>query len=311
MVLAFSPLPEQDTGPSASNTRAVQWVLWVTLALNLAVTVAKLTLGFMTGTLSLIADGFHSLLDGSSNIVALIALRVSASPPDRDHPYGHRKFEAFGAMIISFFLFLASFNVLQETAQRFLNPQAHTPSISWLNYAVVVFSLLVSLWVTRYESRRGRELNSPLLLADAQHTLADVYNLASVLIALVAIQLGWVWVDAVAAAFIVVMIFRAGYGIIKAHLGALVDEATLDPARIEAVVLQTPGVRGCHKIRSRGMDHHMFVDLHIQVDPALTVAQAHRIADAVEQALCAMPQAGIHDVLVHVEEADDTGTPLP
>lgn len=151
-------LPTQDT---QHNAHQVKRVLWVTLGLNFLVAGAKLILGFMTGTLSLIADGFHSLLDGSSNVVALIAIRLSASPPDPEHPYGHRKFEAFGAMIISFFLFLASFNVLQETVNRFIHPQISAPNVSWLNYAVVVGSLLVSLWVTRYESRRGRELGSP------------------------------------------------------------------------------------------------------------------------------------------------------
>lgn len=283
--------------------RKVLRVFWLTLWLNLLVAGGKLFIGYTTGTLSLIADGFHSVLDASANVAGIVSIKFAMQPPDRDHPYGHRKFEAFGSMIISFFLFFASFNVLQSAIVRLLDPAAHTPSVSWISYAVIVASLVISLFVSRYEERKGRELDNDLLIADSKHTLSDVYNSISVLVALVAIQLNFPWVDMAVALVIVALIFKAGFGIIMTHLGALMDEVVLDPRDVEQLVLEVPGVVSCHKIRSRGMKNNVFIDLHIQVDPDITVREGHQIAYAVEDKLRAISTVHVADVLVHIEDA--------
>ncbi len=283
--------------------REVLRVFWLTLWLNLLVAGGKLTVGYLTGTLSLIADGFHSVLDASANVAGIVSMKFAMQPPDRDHPYGHRKFEAFGSMIISFFLFFASFNVLQSAIARLLDPAAHMPTVSWVSYGVIVVSLFISLFVSRYEAKKGRELENDLLIADSKHTMSDVYNSISVLVALVAIQLNFPWVDMAVALVIVAFIFKAGFGIIMTHLGALVDEVVLDPKDVEKLVMEVPGVVGCHKIRSRGMKNNVFIDLHIQVDPDITVREGHGIAYAVEDKLKAIPSVHVADVLVHIEDA--------
>ncbi len=287
----------------SKETKAVLRVFWITLVLNLIVSIAKLVLGYMTATLSLIADGFHSLLDASANVVGIFSIKVSAIPPDSDHPYGHGKFEAFGAIIISFLMFLASFNIFEDSFHRFTDPNPSFPDVGIISYVVIIISLGVSFWVSRYEKRKGKELKNELLVADSQHTMSDVYNSISVLVALVAIQLGWLWVDVVVALVIVVTIFKAGYEIISTHMGALVDEAVLDPVEVKALVVAVDGVVSCHAIRSRGSQNNVFIDLHIQVDPKMTVETAHKIAHDVEDKLKAVEEYGVIDVLVHVEDA--------
>ena len=133
--------------------------------------------------------------------------------------------------------------------------------------------------------------------------MTDVYNSISVLVAFVAIQMGWLWADMAVAIVIVGLILWAGYQIIESNSASLVDRVAIEPSVIEAVVLSVDGVCSCHKIRSRGMSSHVFIDLHIQVDPELTVAQAHKIAYAVEDKLKQIEAYTVADVLVHVEEA--------
>lgn len=287
-----------------NNPEAVLKVFWVTLWLNLLVAFSKLALGFITGMLSLVADGFHSVLDASANVVGIVAVKIGQKPPDKDHPYGHRKFEAIGAIIISFLLFLASWEVLKEAWHRFYDGQPLHLVVSPISYGVVVFSMLVSFGVSRYESYKGKLLKSDLLLADSAHTMSDVYNSLSLLIALWAVQQGWLWADLVMSVIIVGLIFKTGLEIIQHHIGPLVDEAVMDTKEIAEAVLKVPGVKRCHHIRSRGLAQQAFVDLHIIVDGSLTVKEAHTIADEVEARLYKLEDPNIVDVVVHVEDDD-------
>lgn len=283
------------------NIAKARQVFWITLGFNLLVAGSKLVWGFLTGALTMVADGFHSLMDASSNVIGIIALNISSQPPDQEHPYGHRKFEAMAAIGISFFMFAASLEVLSEAIQRLLMKDKEIPEVTIASYAIMLASMLINFGVAKYEKFKAKELGSSLLHADSEHTMSDLYVSITVLVALVAVQLKFPILDSIGSLIIVVAIFRAGYEIISEHLGILVDAATADPKKIEELVLSVPEVKGCHKIRSRGMDDHIFVDLHIQVDSNMTVAQAHEVSYKVEEVL-ENSGLGIADVLVHVEE---------
>jgi cation diffusion facilitator family transporter len=290
----------------SDNLKAAQRVFALTLWLNLLVSVSKLIWGYHTNTLSLVADGFHSLLDAVANVVGIIGLNVSMKPADHDHPYGHRKFEAFSAMIISFFIFLTCFEIATHAFQRITSGgAADLPEINATSYIIIGLTLLVNLTVTWYESRQGKALNSELLKADARHTLSDCLVSISVIFSMVAVQMGFAWADTILAVIVSLIILRVGFDIIMVHLGALMDEAAVDPAEVRAIVMTVPGVLDCHKIRSRGMQDHIFIDLHIQVDSSLTVKEAHQISYAVEERLAQAFEGKVSDVLVHVEEYED------
>lgn len=261
----------------------------------------KLITGFATGSLSMVADGFHSSLDASSNVLGIAAITAGAKPPDAGHPYGHRKFEALAAIGISFMMFFASYEVLSEAIRRLTEKDFVVPQTTLVSYVVMGVTILVNIFVTRYESRKAKELDNTLLAADAAHTASDIWVSVTVITTLIANQLHLKILDIVGSVIIVGIILRAGYGIIAAHLGYLMDEAVLDPSDVTAVVLSVPGVKGCHKIRSRGTKDHIFIDLHVQVDRNISVEQAHEISFAVEDKLRAT-YPGFVDVLVHIED---------
>lgn len=282
-------------------------LLW-TLVANWAVAGAKLLAGFLSGTVSLVADGFHSLLDGSSNIIGLISLKAATKPADTRYPYGRRKYETFAAVGISMLLVLACYEIVQEAVARFWLQTS--PEVGPVSFVVIVSSMLVNYLVASYEHRCGRRLKSAVLVADAHHTHSDVYGSLAVLLSLVAIRLGYLWGDILAALFIVGLIGRAVWHIISDSLHTLVDISRLPVEQIEAVTLSVPGVRECHNIRSRGLEDAVYIDLHIGVDPHLPIEAAHNIGCEVERQILTMLE-GVADVVVHTEPARNQPQVIP
>jgi cation diffusion facilitator family transporter len=288
---------EQD---SRAHFSQVKRVLWQILGLNLVVAAAKIGVGVATGSISMIADGFHSTLDGSSNIIGLVGISIAARPPDESHPYGHQKYEAFATLGIGALLLIASWNVLRSAITRLIEGGA--PQVTGLSFGVMLGSILISWLVTRYEGRQGQKLNSTILLADAAHTRSDIFVSLSVLIGLVAVRLGWPWVDAVAALLIMGFIAHTGWKIIKQASDTLADSAVIDTRDVEKVTLSVEGVESCHKIRSRGADGATYLDLHIQVNGQLSLEEGHELGHEVQNRL--QEKLGVSDVIVHVEPAE-------
>lgn len=287
----------------------VRKILLSVLAINVVLSASKLLLGFSSGTLSLVAEGFHSLLDSSANAVAALGLSVSMRPPDEEHPYGHRKFEALSAIAISFFMFLASFEVLQEVIHRLLSKEIHHPNSNALSFAVVIINLGMNIVISTWERKRSEQLKSSLLLADSKHTMSDVWATLALLVTLAALQFNLHFVDIICSILIVGIILHAGFEVIMSHLGPLVDSAMLDPRGVEELVLSVPGVVSCHKVRSRGMSDYVFVDLHVQVNRTMSIEAAHSISFAVEDAIKGF-DTRVSEVLVHLEDDSPPGAPI-
>lgn len=284
----------------AAAHRQVKRVLWWVLGLNMLVAAAKITVGMESGAISMIADGFHSALDGFSNVIALIGLSWARRPPDRDHPYGHAKFETVAIFVIGLLLLMASWNVLTSAYNRIMIGGA--PQVTVISFSVMALTLVINYAVTTYESRQGRRLKSNILLADAAHTRSDILVSLSVMAGLVAIRLGWDWVDATVALLIMAFIAYTGWQIIRRASGVLLDSAVLDPKAVEGIALTVEGIVSCHRIRSRGTDDKIYLDMHVQVDGQLPLAEAHRLGHEVERLV--KRELGVSDVMVHVEPTD-------
>lgn len=291
--------PDQRPPPknAADRYRQVKRVLWQVLGVNLLVAVAKMAVGLAIGSISMVADGFHSTMDASSNVLGLIGLVMAARPPDENHPYGHQKFETFATLGIGFLLLLAGWNVLTSAVTRLLEGGA--PEVTIASFAVMIITITINWLVARYESYRGRRLNSAILLADSAHTRSDIFVSVSVLVGLGAVQLGWLWVDAVVALLIVTVIGWTGWQIIRGASQVLADSAVIDPVEVEKIALLVKGVKSSHKIRSRGTDQATYLDLHIQVDGDMALEEAHRLGHIVQDRL--KEELGVTDVVVHVE----------
>lgn len=277
--------------------RAIERVLLITFALNLLATAAKLGVGIWTGALSLIADGLDTLFDGLSNIVGIAAVRKGSQPPDADHPYGHRKFETLAALLIAILLFITAWEVALGAVERLRHPQPPLVNL-WSVLALVVGGAIqgcTGLW----EMRRGRALGSEVLVADARHTIASLYVSVAVLFGLGLVWLGFPWADPLVALLVAAVIAKIGVETLLENIPALVDQATLDPETIAAVVGDVTGVQSFHRIRSRGTPDDVAVDLHVRVDRRLSMQAANAIADEVRRRLLALP--GVTDVTVHAE----------
>ena len=281
-----------------SRSSAVTRVLLRVLILNLAVAGAKLVLGYATGAVSIISDGFHSLTDSASNIVGLVGLRASRKPPDEDHPYGHRKYETLAAAGIFVFLLLVVVEVSRSALHRLAGGEA--PQVTILSFVVMIATLIVNLFVVRYERGEARRLSSELLHADAMHTQSDVLTSCAVLVSLAAVGLGFPILDPIGGMVIAVFIARTGWRIGRDTSNVLADRVVLAEEEIRRVVMSTPHVVGCHQIRSRGSADHTFLDLHVWYPAAMPLHEAHRLSHIVKDRLMSTyPQ--IADAIIHIE----------
>jgi len=293
---------------TTNNIPDVKKILWQVLFLNFMVAGLKIAVGLFSGILSMVADGFHSLVDGSSNIIGLAAMRIAQSPPDETHPYGHRKAETLATLVIGMMLILAAYEILKNALARLSS--GTVPEVTTISFAVMIFTITVNLGVTLYESRRGKALHSDILLADAQHTRSDIWVSLSVIIGLVGVKLGLPWLDAGVGLIIAGVIGHAAYGILSDATNVLMDAASLSHSELESLVLSLPEVRGIEQVRSRGHGDDNYVDLHVQVDPHLSTDTAHSIAHAVQHRIReAFPQ--VSDVMVHIEPAQSPHTEHP
>ena len=205
----------------AERYQAVSAVLIWVFFLNLAVAVAKLVLGYLTGAVSIVSDGFHSLTDCLSNIGALVGVRVARKPPDDDHPYGHRKYETISAAAIAGFLMVVMIEIVEAAWHRF--DTRASLAISPLAFAVMIGTIAVNLLVTSYERRAGVRLDSEVLLADAMHTQSDVWTSLTVIVALAGAAVGYSMLDPIAALIVVVFIGRAAWEIFRSTSDVLSD----------------------------------------------------------------------------------------
>jgi cation diffusion facilitator family transporter len=273
-------------------------VLWGVLVLNVFVAITKITLGSLTGSVSIVSDGFHSLTDSASNVVALVGISVARRPPDRNHPYGHRKYETIASLAILLFLVIVLVQVLTAAFNRFR--YGGTPRVFPEGIGIMVLTLIVNLIVVRYETRAGKRLNSEVLLADAKHTRSDVLTSITVLSALVGVGAGYTWLDPLAAVFVAGFIGYACWEIAQHASRILSDEIVIAEDDIREVVLSVPDVIGCEKIRTRGASDYVFLDLHIWLDGSMQLEAAHATSHVVKDRLMVRyPQ--IADVVIHIE----------
>ncbi|MCG6926430.1 MAG: cation diffusion facilitator family transporter [Acidobacteria bacterium] len=289
------------TGLDTTATRAgVQRVLWVTLGLNLGVSAAKIAVGLLSGSLAMVADGYHSLVDGSNNVIGLIVAAYAFAPPDRGHPYGHRKFETAAAAAIGVALLALAYHVLEGALARVAEPAV--PAIGPLNWAVMGVTMAVNLFVSWYEDREGRRLGSAFLVADATHTRADLFVSLGVVATFAAAKVGLAWADPLAAAVIAAVIAVQAVKILISAFNVLTDRAAIDPEPIESLAASVAGVRRVRDVRTRGRGDAVYVDLVVHLDGEVTLREAHEVADRIEEALkAAHPE--IVDVVVHPEPA--------
>ncbi|QKQ73527.1 cation diffusion facilitator family transporter [Nostoc sp. TCL240-02] len=267
------------------NRAEVRKVLIITLLLNVFVLGLKAVVGYWTGSLSLLADALHSVTDSANNVLGLVASKFSSPQPDREHPYGHGKFEAVGALGIASFLGIACFEILQGAIERILKGGGEPVRISPPELWLLLIVLGVNIFVAFYERAVGKRVGSSILIADATHTMSDIWVTISVIGGLIGVWLGYQWMDLVLAFPVALLVFWSGWSVLKENLPWLVDQMAIAPEAIHAIATSVPGVINCHDIASRGvLGRQVFIEMHLIVD-ASDVETAHRITEEVESRL--------------------------
>jgi cation diffusion facilitator family transporter len=283
-----------------NQSAAVRRTLIIVLALNAIVTIIKLVVGVRTGALTVVGAALESGLDLLNNFIALSLVAIARREPDEEHPYGHAKFETLGTLAVVGFLSISCFELLREGVSALVRgTSVHGARID--DMLLVSATLGVNAFVVWYESRRGRELESALLVADAAHTRSDIFVTLLAVASLWLSSRGVNRVDGALAIVVALIIAWTGYRILRMSIPVLVDERALEAAQIRAVVEKVPGVIEVREIRSRATGANSFAEVTIAVSGLASVEEAHALADVVEEAVA--QRLGGGKVTVHVEPA--------
>lgn len=254
------------------------------------------------GSLAFIAAGIDALSDTATSVGVFTGRRISKRPADREHPYGHAQAETLVSILLAAVLIFAGVRVAYMAIEKIhlgLVIKA-TPELFFLaGLTLVIFGALA-----KYQIRTGKQANSLSLVADGYHTLTDAVSSAAIIVGLVAVGLGHAWADPLVALVISALILRVGFGIGRDALNILMEASPGAEvlAEINRVCMGVPGVLGCHRRRARRVGSHIFADVHIYVNPKMSVGRAHEVATRVEHDLKTRI-ADLSSVIVHMEPA--------
>ena len=270
---------------TVDRRQEVRRVLAVALVMNIAMSLLKLSVGVLSGSLAVIADAMHSATDALSSLTGLITNSLSDPRPDRDHPYGHHKYEAVGALGIAGFILFTALEILLRSSERMLEG---FPQIRVTTQGLVILGLVLgfNLLLAGYEYSEGRRLNNSLLKADAQHAASDVWTTVVVLVGMAGAMIFKVnWLDIALAIPLALLLIKVCWQVLRQTLPWLVDHIAIAPESIHAESMAVPGVLNCHDIASRGvLGQQVFIDMHLIVD-AEDLITAHTITERVEARL--------------------------
>jgi cation diffusion facilitator family transporter len=273
----------------------LQRVIVITGLGNLVVLVAKTVVGISTGSLALLGDAIHSLADLANNVVALVVVRLANAPPDREHPYGHQKFETLTVFGLAVLLAVLAVEIMV----RAINPSSREIVEHRWGLAVMLGVLAVNVAVTAWERSWANRLRSEILRADAQHTLSDILVTIAVIAGWQFAARGYPWLDTFFAFVVALVVMVLSYGLFRRAIPVLVDGISHEPESIATVLRSVEGIRDVRRIRSRWVGLKSSVDVVVTVAPELPTSEAHVVADAVERTL--LESFDIEDVTVHIE----------
>lgn len=297
----------QEHPPASPAERAAeaQRATWISVVVNLVLTVVQIVIGWLAHSQSLVAHGVHSFSDLLSDFLVIYASRQSAHPADTAHPYGHARVETAATLVLGISLTLIGGGILWESGMRLQHIEV-LPTVEMAAFWVALGTVFAKEGLYRYLIRVAEKQRSQLLIANALHTRADAASALVVVVGIGGALLGWGFLDLLAAALMGFMILRMGALLAWGAIKELIDTG-LEESRVTAIresLLATPGVLGLHELRTRRMAHQALVDAHVQVDARISVSEGHRIAESA-RARVLREHPEVLDVLVHIDPEDD------
>lgn len=294
-----------ETDSKEARYQAAKRVTWVSASTNSGLALAKIIIGWLANSHALVADGIHSLSDLISDALVLIAAKIGKQVPDKEHPYGHHRIETMAALLIAIMLLSVAGFIVYESITHLLAGKTQTVHSSWV-LATAALSMIANEGLFRYTLAAGKRWHSNLLITNAYHSRSDVYSSLIVFIAAGGVYFGINYLDAIGAILIALFILKMGIEMfasgIKELIDTAVDEETLQ--QITHCIRQTPGVVSIHQLRTRLHGGQVFVDVHIIVDPFISVSEGHHIGEQVHMRLIQQCKP-ITDVTVHIDPEND------
>ena len=280
---------------------------WISVFVNIGLTIAQVLAGIFAHSQSLIADGVHSLSDLISDFLVLIASYHSKSPADDTHPYGHGRIETAASLILGAILVLTGLGIMYGAAMKLEN-LGNMPPVTSLALWTAGLALLAKEGLFRYMLKVGEHLRSPMLIANAWHARSDAASSLVVAVGIAANMLGFIYADSVAAILVGFMIVRMGLMFAWEAFQELIDAGLSfeEVASIRQTLMDTQGVQNVHDLRTRKMAHRVLVDAHILVDSKISVSEGHSIAERARKRVIETHES-VNNVLVHVDTEDDAG----
>ena len=290
--------------PADKRNEAVR-VTWIGAVVDTIIGIGKLVAGFIYNSHALIADGIHSLSDLLTDFMVVFIVGVSHEAPDEEHPYGHERFETIGTVILGFLLVAVAGAMAYDSARNLITPD--TLSIpDWPALAIAAISVLSKEWIFRYTIAVGKRLNSDLLIANAWHSRTDAYSSVVVFVGVAGAMAGLPWLDSLAALAVAVFVAKIGWDLSWKSLRELVDTAIPQPEleRIKRAAMEVEGVQDVHSFKSRQMGPKILLEMHLQVNPYLSVSEGHYIGDTVVMRLLKEFE-DIGHIIFHIDSEDD------
>jgi len=294
-----------DIDPGDSRYLEIRKVTLVGSAVDLSLGVVKLIFGFLANSQALIADGVHSLSDLATDFMVLFAAKHGSRDADEQHPYGHGRFETLATVALGIALMVVAAGIAWDAIERLFHPEELLQPGIWA-LLVAAISVGAKEWTYHYTMRLARKLKSNMLKANAWHSRSDAISSVVVVIGVGGTMAGLEYLDSVAAVLVGAMIAKIGWDLAWQSVHELVDTG-LDPERVEVIrqeILAVGGVRKLHMLRTRMMGGEALVDVHVIVDPKLSVSEGHYIGETVRKRLIEEVDE-VADVMVHVDSEDD------
>lgn len=283
---------------------AAQRSTWVSIIINMLLTVLQVMAGFFGKSQSLMADGLHSFSDLVSDVLVLFANRHGNRHADANHPYGHARIETAASLILGVSLAALGIGLLISAGLRLQHPE-NVQAVHPFTFWIALVALAAKEGMFRYMLAVAQRVRSQMLIANAWHARSDAASSLVVMVGIGGNLLGYTFLDLVAAAVVGGMIAHMGAKFAFDALAELVDTGLSEEevAEIRATLLQTPGVNSLHELRTRKMADNALVDAHIIVDPRISVSEGHYIAESARQAV--LRRHHVLDVMVHIDPEDD------
>jgi cation diffusion facilitator family transporter len=287
-----------------------QQIAIVSSIVNILLALFKLVAGILSGSVSIISEAAHSLVDLMASLIAYVAVKQSDKPADNRHAYGHGKAENLSGAFEAFLIIVAALWIVYEAVEKIMLRQV--PEYLEYGIGVMLVSIIANMWITRKLYKVARETGSSALEADALHHEADVWTSVGVFAGLILIKFtGLYWLDPVIAIGVAVIIFKAGYTMTRDNVSELMDARL--PADEEAFIIQivetNPEVKNLHALRTRRSGARRLMDMHIVLCGGMPVGSAHALCAQLKQDI--VGKLGPCDILIHIEPDDNIAGSVP